>query len=766
MLHEILLSLSGHPSPLFDERSPSGVDGSFPLLSPPEKALLSSISRLSHLHRDLRTHTSQISVQHQSTICRAVATSIQTTQLGRFQRKILEVEERVLKRDPSCVGAYNIVPLAGVVSEFDEWTRLMEWYWELSCFMLPLSAPSPASGGCSGSALIDKLRQEAQTGYQDIEEAALSLSKEAEKAWMRQLSTWVLYGRLPTHRGQDFFIRAVEDTETRSVDFESDTRLLPKFVSTDTAASMVFIGKSLNLIRSRGILQDAPGGSAPSSELDLLKNHLQYLAEIVLPISSAALSRAIAEIRLSFSRNTLQQLLPLPKIVQILALLREFFLLGRGEFAMALIAEADDRLRSRNRSQSGLGDLKGLLLKEAEVNAVLSKTWSALAAIGNAEDYTDDNLELARDTIHLTTAKIKLIRPSTPSRAKGSEFLPRLTDTNFNDALLSVPTSLVFDIPSPFDLFMTSAELNMYSALHAYLLAIRRAHIHLSELWRESYMRRVHPTHPGPPHSGTSSGQERLKLRRVRANRRNVEMRKVWATCSAAIFLLAEMGEHFEGQVVNEAWEHLKKWLLARTKRKRPSEQLSHSVRTDHSVDELSTSLRSSTISHSGQIGQDAPARDPEMLASAHRRFLSSLANSLLITDALFTRLLRTLLANIDALVAYIHRLQVIQQNLDLEEDEDIVDPLANYEQEQKEVTLELDRSRKRVDSDMKAIVARLRELDMEELGGRLNTKAKAEGEFEPWRGPGIERLLMKLDFGAAPDDEDEEDGFRGRGLV
>jgi hypothetical protein len=120
------------------------------------------------------------------------------------------------------------------------------------------------------------------------------------------------------------------------------------------------------------------------------------------------------------------------------------------------------------------------------------------------------------------------------------------------------------------------------------------------------------------------------------------------------------------------------------------------------------------------------------------------------------------MLMHIDELVAYILRLQSIQQNLDLEEDEGVVDALANNEQEQKDVQLELDRSRKRVDGDMKAVVGRLRELDAAKVdtafGGDEFVGVDEKQEYVPWRGPGVERLLMKLDFGRASEEDMEEE--------
>jgi hypothetical protein len=199
MLHEILLSLSGHPSPLLTADHSSQTS----ILSLPEKALLSSIAHLSDLHCKLIAHTDTIASSHPSSICQAVATAISSTHLAIFQRKVLEVEDGILRKDAGSVGAYNIVPLTAIVGEFSGWTRRMEWFLEIVEFMM--------RGNCSGAMVIDKLCDAIQTGYVDIEEAGLSLVKVAETAWLKQVSAWILYGRLPSFGREDFFVQTAED---------------------------------------------------------------------------------------------------------------------------------------------------------------------------------------------------------------------------------------------------------------------------------------------------------------------------------------------------------------------------------------------------------------------------------------------------------------------------------------------------------------------------------------------------------------------------
>ena len=198
MLHEVLLALSGHPSPLFEDAGSGDAGNDFPLLSTSEKALLESLGRLSSLHRKLNQHIDAIARQHDSMICRAVATSIKQKHLSRFQDKILDVERRILKQDANIVGAYDIVPLSAVVNEFERWHRRMNWYWDMACLMRAPPSSRGADGSCSGAALIDRLRIEQQSGFPDIEEIAIELSRTAETAWLRQIATWVIHGMLGT----------------------------------------------------------------------------------------------------------------------------------------------------------------------------------------------------------------------------------------------------------------------------------------------------------------------------------------------------------------------------------------------------------------------------------------------------------------------------------------------------------------------------------------------------------------------------------------
>ena len=94
-----------------------------------------------------------------------------------------------------------------------------------------------------------------------------------------------------------------------------------------------------------------------------------------------------------------------------------------------------------------------------------------------------------------------------------------------------------------------------------------------------------------------------------------------------------------------------------------------------------------------------------------------------------------------------------------MEEDEGIEDFAQNYKKEEKDVLLELDRARKRLDSDLKGLVERLRDIDNERIGASvpsvIGTSQQGDVEYEPVRVGGIDRLLMKLDWGSEYREDD-----------
>jgi hypothetical protein len=516
---------------------------------------------------------------------------------------------------------------------------------------------------------------------------------------------------------------------------------LPAFVSASTASSLLFIGRSLNHIRVKGI------SSASSPELDLLSSHLQQLSILKFPINNANFSRVIASIRLSLSQTTLQKLLPLSRVTEILSLLREFFLLGRGEFAIALITETDDKIRSRWRRSDNLAyekrdGLGNIVVKDGEVSAILARTWAAMGSLqGEHEEDQDEDelLELARDLVQLILVKGTSTPPSKGNSSP--QAASNIASTPFKNLLLSVPVSLTLHIPSPLDLFLTLGDVQSYSSINAYLLSIHRAHLRLTDLWKITSLRRDHPAPPGPPYGSSTVGRSKVLTIRERMKERSEAMRSVWATSSAAVFFLGETEAYLQGEVVQGTWLGFKNWLIGETE-SRPTSSKSLADDDEDIWLKAGRELTTTSTNHT---------HDPQSLADAHRRYISALATSLLLTNSSFTDPLYHLLQQIDHLVALVHRVHSIWQSLDLEADEGVVDAFSDFHKEEKDFKEQLAVIAERVKSAIEELVKSLRDIDQEKEGwdnGFAELILGEEGAYVPAKVGRVDRLLMKLDFG------------------
>ncbi|KAK3678076.1 hypothetical protein LTR78_002171 [Recurvomyces mirabilis] len=700
MLHEVLLALSGHPSPLFDKGGRHDNPDLHSLLSPSEAALLKGIGRLAEHHRQLRRHAKWIASKHRSTICRAVATCIQETHLARFQKKILAVESKILTKDPTIVGAYDIVPLASVAAEFDDWHRLMQWLWDITCSMQPDGSDDVAAG-CTGAALINRLRNETNTGFPEIGQTAIGLSTVAEVAWLRQLSPWLVYGKLPIHSTVDFFVKLEATSNGGQPAFTKDKDLLPCFVSPATASSILFVGKSVR--QAGSAVPQGPNLYRGNIDQQLAATHLEKLSSLPLPINPAQLSRAVSA-----------HLLPMGDITCLLTCLRRYFLLGHGEFATVLIDEAERLVTGRQQGTSRLlqqdpvKGLQSLSIKDPELNQTLTSTWKVLAR--DDELGSDDTLDFARKHTTLETPKTDFKRPTSADGVRN--YSQTISPVEFGDLLFPTTTMLHLDAGPPLDLLVSTQDVRNYAKFHSYILGIRRAQYKLANLWRRTSSRRG-DTGKRKPSSGLSTKHD---------------MRKIWATSSAALFLVSETAAYFEGDIVRESCDHFEQWVK-------------------HPVAGEDTELSASSVhSKATEVAQ----RDPETLAAAHRAFLAALTYALLLTDSQYTRELRSLLGNIDALIAFFNRFLDIQQKADVGSESSYTTA------EQQKMALELDRARKKVDSDSRSVVNRLRQLDRDRLGSQryLHVPVQESGGFEPWKGGGVDRLLMKLEFGRMRDEE------------
>lgn len=483
---------------------------------------------------------------------------------------------------------------------------------------------------------------------------------------------------------------------------------------------MLFVGKSINHVRTMD-------SNAASNGMGHVSGKLRELSRLTFPLESLDFSRAIQAIRVSLSRNILQKILPLTKVSEMMLLLRGFLLLGRGEFAMALIQEADEKIRNRWRRAGNLvhekdQGIRNIVVKDGEVTAVLNRTWAILLSMQGQHAEEDDQLDMARELIQLHLTKSKPPAALVTGKGLDVESANLLAASPFRNLLFSVPAMLSLQVPPPLDMVISTSDLQLYSCINAYLLAMRRAHIRLTNLWKVTSLRRHFPSPRG-------ASDQAVNLRE-RWSDRSWLLRSLWTTASAAIFFLGETEAYFQTEVVEGLWENFNAWLT-------------QPPCADHETSGNSPSSSS---------------HDPQTLSNAHTLYLRILTHRLLLTQPTFTNPLYDLLSHIDRLVNHLHRLNSLFTSLDLEQDAGVVDASIDLEREQSQVFSSMYDAEQDVKRGIGVVVDALRALEADAKfladceGHALideDFDLVEERAYSPGRVGGVDRLLMKLDFGS-----------------
>jgi len=624
------------------------------------------------------------------------------------------------------VGGYDIVSLARIMSGFEGWERILSY----------LHSLASAMGEMGGGELVNRLRTDIHTGFPTLEAVSLHLLKIAETAWLREVSTWVLYGRLPS--SEDFFITESESVVLNPVN-EDETGVLkeytiaksrlPSFVIPDTASSILFIGRALSIIRLRGGANTETTSDTISPEMTLLPAHLSYLQSLQSPLSPQKLHTAISEIRLSLSKHTLQTLLPASKIIDVVHVLREFFLLGRGEFAGAIVEQASEQVRNRWRRPGASGGMgasgvksssSGAVVKEGEVSSILTRTWGVLSSL-QGEETTDERLDTARDLLYLS-----LVKPPPAASAASTPIHPKARlGESFKDLLVGVPITLNFHLSWPLELFLQSADLETYDAIFAYLVSVRRTLIRLQALWRG----RRYP--PSPLAFSKSENRAVARARREVIKKREGIERAVWATAGLNVFFLEALVGYWQGEVVEGAFRALMD-VLGEGLEETPEQQ---QQQQDEDGDVWMAEGEGEDVKSVEEKTKEQ--QDPESLMREHHLYLSRLKRGLFLADHQFAPLLKKFLIASEALASHVERMGRRNHLTDL----NITPDSSTNDKEVAECMA----SCRLVRNLLGMLVERLQKMDEErDIGG-------GELLFSERKGGGgvgkIDRLLMRLDL-------------------
>ncbi|XP_031558122.1 gamma-tubulin complex component 4-like [Actinia tenebrosa] len=376
MLHELLLALSGDTGGIFVQKLEEGlkVAADIPFIHDCEVTLLNRICRLGSYYccfqEFIKKHSSL--VVESCDVYNSCGLYIQAFSTGLdqvlhdYRQVLVELEGKVLK-DPC-------LPLSHVEHSLEKYQVLFP-----ALDNLINQIQTQKAGGCK---LLDILYQNSICGIPVVKECMERILFICHGVLYQQLSAWLLHGLL-TDRNNEFLITRVtsqnidssknvpegvtvndlgipgvtgkqlseimegEDKQSIPVlwQFKINADMLPSYIPTRVAEKILFVGDSVKMFEEakQGIGSTATNSIVHEKEEEFLRSlySLQQRPKFSLTVFESEMDK----IRTYVAEHLWKLVVEDAQLLRHLQILKDFFLLGRGELFSALIEKAQQLLK-------------------------------------------------------------------------------------------------------------------------------------------------------------------------------------------------------------------------------------------------------------------------------------------------------------------------------------------------------------------------------------------------------------------------------------
>ncbi|XP_065285861.1 gamma-tubulin complex component 4-like isoform X2 [Dermacentor albipictus] len=450
MLHELLFALNGYPGSIFVEREGTfSVAKGLPFLHPSETAILDKLCALGYHVKYLRTFISTYrgliasdSQEGETPLRRGFYLDALCSGLQKVLHQYLE-ELLLLEKDV----------LEGHQISLMRFQEALEKYHLLFLKLRDLVAEIE-SGKVHGCSILQSLHKASTTALPIAKKSMSLLSQAGYGVLCQQISSWVLYGILHDPH-QEFFVvqklgtdmsRTQRNTSSSLLeaplesmdDFGLEPKLLPDQLSGSFARKVLFAGSA---VRVFGQSMERPIYTA-EQETEFL-DRLQKISEAA-EIDLFQLEAFVNDVRSAAAAHLWQLFVEEGCLLSQLRLLRDAFLLGRGELFLHFSQVAKDLLCHPRTSTT-----------ERDVNVIFQQACSLLQS-------EDENLA---EQFRITVG-------------------PSLSQDSSQPPLAGWETiGLTYKVKTPLHVFFTPATMSKYSRLFRLLFGLQRAQTLLQECW-------------------------------------------------------------------------------------------------------------------------------------------------------------------------------------------------------------------------------------------------------------------------------------------
>nr|CAG8515518.1 7113_t:CDS:2 [Entrophospora candida] len=422
MLHELLLALSGYSGDLFVQY-PSGseqpetfkIPPDFPFLHDAERSSLERLAELGfYYHKILdfldqqrnkclvmsNDNSNNSNNNSKGLFIQALCNSINDI-LKDFQKIIIESEMGILNKEANMCG---IVPISQIVSAFGDYFIILPNLYQL-VNELKEDSDNNKYFGCR---ILNLMKEKCNSGIPELRSIMLILLQTCHKVMYQHITSWIVYGHLQDPYGE-FFVKDLTTKSHKKIDnndkdnnnhqfiqsswhrrFVLDESFIPNHISIDIAKSILFVGKAIATVKNSGKSSSLSSSSYNSNSAlpqEIRSLHLNYLLELSSqPIfHKSEFESTILTIRHNVAKWLWQVVLTGEKVIDCLETFRNYFLLGKGNFALSLVEQLEYNidwpldLFVTSEDLSKYGDIFSFLISIRRTQLKLQRAWIHLS---------------------------------------------------------------------------------------------------------------------------------------------------------------------------------------------------------------------------------------------------------------------------------------------------------------------------------------------------------------------------------------------------
>ncbi|XP_076444201.1 gamma-tubulin complex component 4-like [Babylonia areolata] len=517
MLHELLLALTGHCGGVFRETG-NGIQvvPDLPFIHPSEVKVLNDLCRLGTLYKSfqqfIQDYGSGVSTIHTGTegelhglyirsFCRGL-----NMIMADYRDALLSLEQQIL-RDQH-------LPVSHLQYSLQEFQLLFP---ALSTVLQQII--SHRAHGCY---LLDILHKNSICGLPKVKDALERILHVCHGVLYKQLCAWMIHG-LSHDPHHEFFIQAVAGGGHRKDDIISKTSqedegelgimgmtgrqmqamrnltlsdtdtsqdagmfviqadLLPGYIPMRVASKILFVGESVQMFETnQQNAKQQSGQFMKEREAEFTKD-IQKLAQDPT-FSGSAFEALVDKIRLHVAEHLWVMVVQEAHLKGELRVMKDFFLLGRGELYLAFIDQAQHLLNGPPAPST-----------EHDVNTAYQQA---------ARNVLIENEAL------LQRFKLTVTPSTTTPSAPATKPTDRGTESGGSGAPVETGWSclgLTCTVQWPLHIFFTPSILKKYNRVFRFLLAVRRTQQDLQSTWSLQMQGKVKDIHPATQGEGTLS---------------------------------------------------------------------------------------------------------------------------------------------------------------------------------------------------------------------------------------------------------------------